>query len=470
MATLMHIPMPDPSLDVLSRALWFGDRLTEAGVPFAFDADVHELSALYLSTYRNGGELGSFEVEVMPERDTWAPVNLGELPERPPTQPTLGNVGIVYPGMRHVFSGPPESAKTIAAYVIALYVVRTGELVVLIDFEMGAYDARSRLRELGASDADLAGIRYLEPDVPATNARMGVLAELKPALVVIDAAAGAYDLQGLDDNKRGDVEKLARLYVSPFWRRGIATIFIDHVVKNSETRGHYAIGSEHKLGGADVHLGFETIAAISRGTSGRYRITTHKDRGGYLKRGHLLDLVLESDARTHEIRSEFTVVAVGGGDAEVPYFRPTHLMEKCSVWLEGQAEPVTRIAVFEALAGRKAYVLKALSALVAEGFLEETDGPRQARLVSSIRPYREADPTCNPPTVPAVPIGSRTVPGTEPADGSRGSLPLRGGTAGPAATDPPEPNEPAAVVPVQSSWFDDDLAYLDGVLGEEDES
>ena len=47
---------------------------------------------------------------------TWEPVDLGKLGERPAILPTLGGVGIVYPGKRHQFSGPPESAKTIAAY------------------------------------------------------------------------------------------------------------------------------------------------------------------------------------------------------------------------------------------------------------------------------------------------------------------------------------------------------------------
>ncbi len=37
---------------------------------------------------------------------------------------------------RHAFSGPPESAKTLAAYVIALEEIRNGGTVVLLDFEM----------------------------------------------------------------------------------------------------------------------------------------------------------------------------------------------------------------------------------------------------------------------------------------------------------------------------------------------
>ncbi len=452
--------MPDPSLNVLERWLWYGDRLTEAGVSYSAQLDVQQIADLYRGTFRNGGELGSFEIETA--RDSWFPVNLGELPDVPPVQPSLGAIGIIYPGLRHVFSGPPESAKTIAAYVIGLLVVRTGEPVILLDFEMGAYAARSRLRELGAAETDFALMRYIEPAEPANAERINVLVALKPSLVIIDAAAGAYDLQGLDDNKRADVEKLARLYVAPFWQAGIATIFIDHVVKNSDTRGHYAIGSERKLGGADVHLGFETLSPISRGTSGRYKITTHKDRGGYLKRGHLLDLVLVSDVETHQISSEFVPVTIEAGSvSDVSYFRPTHLMEKCSAWLELQPEPVSRNAVFEGIGGRKAYVLKAISALVVEGFIVESDGPNRTRFVTSERPYREADE-------PVVPGGTAVVP--EPLSDAVVPRfpPLTGGTAGPLATDQPK-SVPA--VPVQSSWLDDvSDAYLDSIAPEGDES
>ena len=44
---------------------------------------------------------------------------------------------------------------------------------------------------------------------------------------MIDTAAGAYSLQGLDDNLRRDVEKFARLYVRTFWLRGVATMLVD---------------------------------------------------------------------------------------------------------------------------------------------------------------------------------------------------------------------------------------------------
>lgn len=378
------------------------------------------------------------------DKDSWQPILLTSLPEHPPVQPTLGGLGFVYPATRHVFSGPQESAKTLAAYAVAIQVVRNdGGPVILIDFEMGSYNARNRLRELGATEHDLAQIPYLEPHEPATETRIGTLAALNPQLVIIDAAAGAYDLQGLDDNKRQDVGKISRLYVDRFWKHGIATIFLDHVVKNTETRGKYAIGSERKVGGTEVHLGFEVITPISRGSRGLYKITTHKDRGGYLKRGVLAEMSLESDPDTHRITWEFKPAS--STDDEHPWM-PTKQMQKVSALLAIQTEPVSRNQIVAEIGGRKDYTLKALDHLCRLGYATETDGPRNAKMVSHARSFTVHEWE-NQPDPPPVPTGSPVVPGTSPTSGSRSSPPYGGNGTTDAA---PEP----AVVP-DYDWVDE---------------
>ena len=324
-----------------------------------------------------------------PERDSWTPLNLDTLDENPPIKPTLGHGGIAYPGKRHVFSGPQESAKTLAAYAIALELVRAGETVVIVDFEMGAYEARNRLRELGATPEDFHRLPYIEPDQPATPERTQALIQLKPALVIIDAAAGAYDNEGLDDNKRQDVEKFTRLYVRDFWKAGIATIVLDHVVKNTETRGKYAIGSERKIGGADVHLGFEVITPINRGTTGLYKITTHKDRGGYLKRGTLANLELHSHPDTHHIT--WTFQPAEPTEADEPW-RPTILMERVSRYLEKHPGEHSFAQVLTNVKGKDATLKDALEHLIALEYVAETKGDRGSRQVRILRPYHDETP------------------------------------------------------------------------------
>jgi hypothetical protein len=380
------------------------------------------------------------------EIDTWQPIDLTTLPDEPPVQPTLGKngVGILYPGKRHVFSGPPESAKTIAAYALSIQVIRDGGSVILIDFEMGSYDARRRLYDLGATPDELRQLHYIAPNDPATPDRIQRLIDLHPQLVTIDAAAGAYDLEGLDDNKRQDVEKLSRLYVTAFWKAGIATLFVDHVVKNAETRGNYAIGSERKLGGADAHIGFETIQPISRGTKGLYKIVVRKDRGGYLKHGHYANLDLNSDTDTHAITWAFT--AVENTATNTGGFRPTHLMEKVSTWLTTQPEPVSRQTIKDAKLGKAEYVTAAIDALLLEDYAVQTEGPRGAKLVAGTRPFKDDTRPIPDPFPP--------IPGTGERTHSHPFPPLQGepvdlrGARNSSHTPPiPDPDGPDADIP-----------------------
>src|SRR5262249_48827941 len=121
----------------------------------------------------------------------------------------------------------------------------------------------------------------------------------------IDAAAGAYDVSELDDNKRQDAEAFGRAWIDPLWRQGVTTLVLDHVVKNAEQRGKFAIGSERKAGRVDVHLGLHVVHQVSRGGDGLIRIDTHKDRPGWLTRPSAAELELRSDPDTHALTWTF---------------------------------------------------------------------------------------------------------------------------------------------------------------------
>jgi hypothetical protein len=234
----------------------------------------------------------------------WQPLDLtadeyAELSEPPVI------LGLIYRGKRHALSGPPESAKTLVALAVGLEWYRAGlGRFALIDFEQGAATTRLLLEELGATEDELAAVYYVEADAPPTPADINAMLPAGVTLTIIDAAAGAYDASSLDDNKRADVERFRRAWIEPLWRAGCTTILLDHVVKNSETRGRYAIGSERKLGAVDVHLGLEAVTHISRGGRGLIRVTVHKDRPAHLQRPHPCELHLASDPDTHRIAWE----------------------------------------------------------------------------------------------------------------------------------------------------------------------
>ena len=73
--------------------------------------------------------------------------------------------------------------------------------------------------------------------------------------------------------------------MTPLWKAGLTVIVLDHVVKNRENRGMYAIGSQRKIGGTEVHIGFEAIPKLQRGGTGKAILTRQKDRVGFHKTG-----------------------------------------------------------------------------------------------------------------------------------------------------------------------------------------
>jgi hypothetical protein len=231
----------------------------------------------------------------------WTPVDLGRPEYGRPSEPPI-TLGLLYRGRRHAFTGPPEAAKTVLALIGGLEHSRGGEgRFALVDFEMGEQATRLMLEELGATADEIAAVYYVAPDGPPTEDDAAAVAAAGVTLVIVDAAAGAYDVSGLDDMKRADAEKFSRGWIRPLWERGVATVLLDHVTKNPDTRGRFAIGSECKLGTADVKLGLEAVTQLSRGGTGLIRISTDKDRPGHLSRPRAAELELRSDPETHRI-------------------------------------------------------------------------------------------------------------------------------------------------------------------------
>jgi hypothetical protein len=315
---------------------------------------------------------------VAPEQSNWTPLDLAA-PEydRPTEPPDL--CGLIYSGKRHALSGPPEATKTLTALIFGLEHLRAAEdrRFALIDFEMGERATRLLLNDLCATLEEIARVYYVAPDGPPTSADLVVLSEAGVTLAVIDSAAGAYAVSGLDDNKRGDAETFSRGWITPMWQFGITTIVLDHVVKNAEARGRYAIGSERKLGTVDVQFGFEAVRALSRGGHGLVKIAVHKDRPGHLTRPHAAELELRSDPDTHKIT--WTFKPAGGdsqaGNGDSTAWRPTVLMDRVLEYISQHPEPIARTTLAKSVTGNYQYLLVAIDELVQDGRLR-LDGKR----------------------------------------------------------------------------------------------
>jgi len=317
----------------------------------------------------------------------WQAINLAAPEFARPSEPPV-TLGLFYAGKRHALSGPPEAAKTLLAHISLLEHMRGGQVRgAFVDFEADEPTTRLMLLELGGSLDELASIHYFNPSEPPEPEDVDSLVAAGVTFVVLDSVAGAFDISDLDDNRRGDAERFARVWIRPFFDRGVGTVVIDHVVKDPERRGRFQIGSERKLGTVDVHFGLEPIKHLHRGGSGLVRIATHKDRPGHLARPFVADVELTSHPETHAISWRF-VEASSTADAADDDWQPTNLMRRVSDWLAQQTEPVPRSHIEKAGLGKSAiYVRRALDALIADGYAAETPGPRGARLCSHVRDF-----------------------------------------------------------------------------------
>lgn len=322
-----------------------------------------------------------------PETDSWEPIDLAH-PQYaiPPEPPEIG--GLLYAGKRHVISGLPESAKTLIAYALLLEAIRASRNVAVIDFEMGATASRRLLEDLGATLDEIRSIYFVAPESKPDDGIDRII-NWGAHYVLVDAAIGAYDLSGLDDNARKDAEAFARTWIRPLWANGIATLLIDHVTKNADTRGKFTIGSERKIGQTDVHLSFEAVKALSRGGTGLVKATVHKDRPAFLQRPTAAVFELHSHPDQHTIT--YTRRDPNPVDDE-GHFRPTILMEKVSRYLESHNEAVSRNNIETSVKGKRAeFIRQAIDALLADGFVTQSTGPHNSKLVTLERPYRHAE-------------------------------------------------------------------------------
>ena len=299
--------------------------------------------------------------------DSWRPVDLTTLADRPQPQPDLApNFPLKYPGCRVLVSAPPESIKSLLEYAYALDVVRAGGRVAIIDFEMGGHAALQLLRELGASTDEIRAIDfYDDPQEAMSDSTMERLTAEGYAFVLIDAGVGAYSLEGVDDNKRDQYETWARRWIDPIWTSGATVAVIDHEAKSSS---RWAIGTERKRGRVDVHLHIETKTSLVRGGRGVYRINVEKDRAGYIRElaPNGWELQILSEPETHRLHLSL----VPRDEAAEGSFRPTTLMARVSKYVR-ENDGCSPSNVKANVKGKAQWLLRAIDALVDEGYIDK---------------------------------------------------------------------------------------------------
>jgi hypothetical protein len=328
------------------------------------------------------------EVISFGEPHSWQPQSLIARAAVPPEPPTIG--GVLYPGKRTLLSGETESLKTWFALILSKAEMDAGYPVAWADLDaMGPGELLARLQALGVADEVIHELfLYYEPEERLVDELLeevcGTIGQRGIRLFVIDAFNPILNLHGLDPGNTSDIETFWREVASPITATGAAPALIDHVTKNAEARGKYAIGSERKASGAIVHLGFQATQPFMRGGTGRTILRTHKDRPGFLPRPTIGRLVLRSDgyAVTYELEEDKS--------QRKGRFRPTVYMYRVSIKLESEVEARSKNWIEENVDGKAEPIRLAIDTLVDEGYLH-LEVTSRGHYFTSVRPYREAD-------------------------------------------------------------------------------
>jgi hypothetical protein len=398
--------------------------------------------------------------------DTWSAVDLGPYLDGS-VRRTGSSVGlcrddglpVLYAGLEHAVIGEMEAGKSWFCLASAAAEMNAGHIVAYFHFEEAdAGDTVERLLALGVSaEAVRRLFRFVGPDHALSRAGdLGPLLDPAPTLAVFD---GVNEAMSLHDHAIRDEDGAAafrRLLIKPFTKVGAATLSADHVVKDPEHRGRYALGSVHKanaLNGALLLV--ENVEPFGRGTRGRSRVSVVKDRPGYLRRHgvtsrgaktYLGDLTVDATGSTSAV--ELALVAVSsttgpdGEQVDPDQARradaEAHVIGVVAA-ISGRGEQATVTKVRGDSKISSDATVDALDRLVSDGRLTETEGPRKARIFSVTQPggvVSESAPEASRPNLVTRPSKGR---GNQVGSNDRTSGRVRSGQVGST----PEPDHNA---------------------------
>jgi AAA domain len=292
-------------------------------------------------------------------------------------------------GKRYLIPAPAGTGKSLLAIVVAVDVVDAGGTAAILDVENGADEYARRLEDVlaarGSPELERAcseRLRYFAWPALRVTWRPGEWAAALAGanVVVFDSSRLVLSTAGLQEDSNDDYAAFVNGLLVPLARAGIATVVLDNVGHDDPDR---ARGASAK---SDLN---EVVYSASVGED------FARDQEGYLR-------LVRRRTRFAELPEVLRVPLGGGtygpaivqtpstGDREP--FRPTVLMERVSRYVEARVfEERPSMTELEGLDGKAKYLRRAAELLVDEGYLAEEKGPRNARLFSSVRPYREAD-------------------------------------------------------------------------------
>lgn len=333
-----------------------------------------------------------------PVPSSWERIDLGPYLDgtielvKPAYLPRVDGEFLLYPGKVHTVSAEPESGKGWLVLAACAERLNAGDYVLYVDFEDGPATISERMLALMVEpDVIRERMIYLRPEDALGEQGRALVEDFinnyAPTLCVADGVTEAMHLHGWSIKENDDVAAFLKAVPRLMVRGGAAVILIDHVVKDRESRGRFAIGGQHKLAGVDVALKLDVVHPFGRGREGVAKITVDKDRPGYLRAfagagKHLARLHLESTADGLEVLARLELPKLDSEDDDA------FLMDKASRVLELSMAPMTKNGLTDAMGEGYGRNRKrdAIQQLIDKGYIQVTK-QSGAHLLTSIRSF-----------------------------------------------------------------------------------
>lgn len=251
------------------------------------------------ATSRLGPTLPADVPDVSPTEPlaSWAPVDLGPYLDGSYTPPAASLLvrsdgqGLLYPGLTHSLHGESESGKSWVALWEISRLIKAEQHCAMVDFESDPGQVATRLRILG-TPAELIKIyfQYRRPErspagdpgeIEAWHQMLGS----RYVLLVIDGVTDAMGMFGKASKDNDDAAAFAKLLPRQIAdRTGAAVLMIDHVTKDKDSRGRFALGGQAKMASlTGAAYTIDVREPLGEGLRGVLELRVAKDRPGRVR-------------------------------------------------------------------------------------------------------------------------------------------------------------------------------------------
>jgi hypothetical protein len=408
------------------------ERVNELGVLDKANPQVRSQLAELLTRQRNGNsppqpapvirlasaeedEALIAELEAMgtPPIDTWLERDLVDAGNMIPKPASIAR--LFYPLERHTMFGPHSAGKTQLCAGTVATVVKEGRNVAWVDVDGGnPGDLLERLRSFGLSDEQIREhVDYYTPDEMLSTQQRERLKkrciDRQTQLTIIDSAIGSMTRQELEPKDANAVEKWWIDVGDCFKGIDGAVNLIDHTGHAHDAMGR-PMDSARKLQAVACAFALAAVTPGGRGdlngrnpAIGKTKITIAKDRPTFHgPRDSVLGILNVISAQVEPANTETGSPGLWelSWEIEAPIrqepgtWRPTAIMEQINRWLESNpGEHSANIVETQAArgSGDVKFRRQAINELVIAGYVKETQGARNSRLFSYLKPYRQED-------------------------------------------------------------------------------